>query len=84
MAENAELTAIYRHYASSDFGVFNIRRSQMHSLEPYSPQTFYHSQYFIEMAGQFFEVLTYKQREYGFQSAVVVRKSPGDSATDGR
>ena len=28
------------------------------------------------MAEQFFDVLAYKQRDYGYQSAIVVRKRP--------
>jgi SAM-dependent methyltransferase len=75
-AGDAELAAAYHRYAATDFGVFNLRRSQMHSLEPYSPQTFYRSQYFIGIVEQFFEVLAYEQRAYGYQSAVVLRKPP--------
>ena len=37
-AGDADLANAYHHYAASDYGVFNIRRSQMHSLQPQSPR----------------------------------------------
>jgi len=64
----------YDNFCARDYGMFNIRRSQIQSLRAESPQTFYHSNYFKKLAGQFFEIAGYEQNAYGYQSAAILKK----------
>jgi SAM-dependent methyltransferase len=74
MLRTPERIKLFDHLARAPVDMFTIGRSQMQSLRPESPQTFYRSDYIRKHWSKYFDVVMYRQQAYGYQSAIVLRK----------
>lgn len=71
---NSEHIKAFDDYAARGADMFAIRRSPIHTLRSASPQVFYQAEFLKKHWGRWFDVVDYKPRAYGYQSAVVLRK----------
>jgi SAM-dependent methyltransferase len=71
---NAEHIKIFDDYAARGASTFVIRRSPIHTLKSASPQVFYQAEFLKKHWGRWFDVVDYKLRAYGYQSAIVLKK----------
>jgi len=47
----------------------------MQTLQPFSPQVFYNSEFLKRHWSQFLDFVAYRPRDYGYQSVMIMRKA---------
>lgn len=74
LSNNEAHIAAYDKYKKMDFGAFFIRRSQMISLHPNSPQVFYNRDFFINSCKKYYNCISAVDQGYGYQSVYLLQK----------